>query len=69
MRQNGRQRKQPYHWNGSLSLRTFSPQIFMFEAFPASMHEEIFSHDYFALIYFSRTGSAAGFESDLFESI
>jgi hypothetical protein len=41
----------------------------MFEAFPASMHEEIFGHDYFALIHPGRTGSAAGFESDLFESL
>jgi LmbE family N-acetylglucosaminyl deacetylase len=44
-------------------------EINMFEAFPASMHEEIFSHDYFALIYPGRTGSAAEFESDLFEGI
>jgi N-acetyl-1-D-myo-inositol-2-amino-2-deoxy-alpha-D-glucopyranoside deacetylase len=44
-------------------------EINMFEAFPASMHAEIFSHDYFALIYPSRMGSAAGFESDLFEGI
>jgi hypothetical protein len=40
----------------------------MFEAFPASIHEEIFSHDYFALLY-RRTGSTPGFESDLFEGI
>jgi LmbE family N-acetylglucosaminyl deacetylase len=44
-------------------------EINMFEAFPASMHAELFSHDYFALIYPSRTGGAAGFESDLFEGI
>jgi hypothetical protein len=44
-------------------------EISLFETFPASMHQEVFSQDYFALIYPKRLHAADRLESDLFEGL
>ena len=44
-------------------------EISLFETFPASMHKEVFSHDYFVLIHPRRPHAADRLEVDLFEGI
>jgi len=44
-------------------------EVNLFEMFPASMHEEIFGHDYFVLVHPRRSDIAGRSESDLFEGL
>jgi len=44
-------------------------EISLFDAFPASMHEEVFGQDYFALIHPERPHAADRLEADLFEGL
>jgi LmbE family N-acetylglucosaminyl deacetylase len=44
-------------------------EISLFETFPQSMHEEVFSYDYFERIHPPHRGPSEGIESDLFEGL